>query len=85
MKTKLEEIKNEYAQLFRYNNWTDFINDQPNYCVEHHMNKICEIYAKECSQASLEEASKNACIEPKGMMTRVDKESITDPDNIILL
>lgn len=42
-------------------------------------------YAKECSQASLEKASEKACIEPKGMMTRVDKTSITNQDNIILL
>ncbi|MDN5423819.1 MAG: hypothetical protein L0G07_10460, partial [Chryseobacterium sp.] len=42
-------------------------------------------YATEVAQASLEKASERACIEPKGMMTRVYKESITQESNIVIL
>lgn len=43
-----------------------------------------EEYATECVKSSLEKASENACIEPKGMMTKV-KLSITDEKNIVIL
>ncbi len=83
--SRLEEIKNDYAKANQYDNWTDFINDEAHWMVEKHMDNVCEIYAKECSQASLEKASEKAFIEPKGMMTRVDKESITNVENIVIL
>ncbi|UTG62416.1 hypothetical protein J2O09_05525 [Elizabethkingia anophelis] len=49
------------------------------------IHEAMKLYAREVAQASLDKAAENAVIEPKGMMTRVDKESITDPNNITLL
>ncbi|AQW91316.1 hypothetical protein [Elizabethkingia anophelis] len=80
MKT-LEQIKDEVAEehvssswndmMFRYGGVGDVIID-----------KVVHRYAREVAQASLEKAAENAIIEPKGMMTRVDKESITNEQNI---
>ncbi|REC56980.1 hypothetical protein DRF62_02140 [Chryseobacterium piscium] len=57
--SRLEEIKDKYAKTKQFDNWTDFINDESHWMVEKHMDKVCEIYAKECSQASLEKAKKD--------------------------
>ncbi|MCL1692039.1 hypothetical protein [Elizabethkingia anophelis] len=82
MKT-LEQIKDEVAKEFGY---SDFHNST--FCRKTDV-KICDEiakrYAREVAQASLEKAAENAVIEPKGMMTRVDKESITNSKNITLL
>lgn len=86
--SRLEEIKNEYAKEFDYGDWISFINDQPSWGVEGHMNDVCKRYAKECSQASLDKASKAAeVIEPSDIdyCPYVDKESITNESNIVLL
>lgn len=89
--SRLEEIKNEYAKEFDYKDWTSFINDQPNYAVENHMNDICTHYAKECSQASLEKSSDKLCehfIDEEEIMVNVANKycnSITNPENIVLL
>lgn len=82
---RLEEIKNEYAFVNQYPNWNEFISELPVYQREEHTDKVTELYAREVAQASLQKAAENAVIEPKGMMTRVDKESITSPNNITLL
>ncbi|MCT4085477.1 hypothetical protein HZP35_18715 [Elizabethkingia anophelis] len=82
MKT-LEQIKNEVAIEFGY---SDFHNST--FCRKTDV-KICDEiskrYAREVAQASLQKAAENAVIEPKGMMTRVDKESITNECNIVML
>lgn len=49
MKT-YEEIKEDYAKEFEYQDWERFINDQPNYKVEHHMDDICKLYSLECQK-----------------------------------
>lgn len=43
---------------------------------------IMKIYAKEVAQASLEKASEEAWIDSMGS---IDKESITNPENIVIL
>lgn len=92
--SRLEEIKDEYSIGNTGINWTEFevktISNSKTYGeavskIELHLDQISKLYATECIKASLEKASENACIEPKGMMTRVDKESITNESNIILL
>lgn len=92
--SRLEEIKNEYAKEFDYGDWISFINDQPSWGIEGHMNDVCKRYAKECSQASLKKASENVKMKTKdnvhelSMMddwSELDKESITNESNIVLL
>lgn len=98
--SRLEEIKNEYALMMLYPNWDVFISDMPIYQREEHYDEITLIYAQECSRASLEKASKKAkmykesCGIPSecGCMGNCDypisyinKKSITNPDNIVLL
>ncbi|MCT4153231.1 hypothetical protein HZP59_18540 [Elizabethkingia anophelis] len=83
---RLEDIKNEYAKQW-YKDWNDLeIDCQFNIgTLIGHTDKVTELYAREVAQASLGKAAENAVIEPKGMMTRVDKESITNESNITLL
>lgn len=50
------------------------------------LNEKAKEYAKECSQASLEKASEKAIAIYDGeFLTDVKKESITNPDNIVIL
>ncbi|MVW92435.1 hypothetical protein FCL53_10710 [Elizabethkingia meningoseptica] len=82
MKT-LEQIKDEVAKEFGYSdfhNSTFYRKTDVKICDE-----IAKRYAREVAQASLQKAAENAVIEPKGMMTRVDKESITNECNIVML
>lgn len=83
MSNRLEEIKNEYAKRYEYSNWTEFINDEPNYKIEHHMNNICELYTKECCKASLEKASEIVYDNFNGSYEC--KESIVQESNIVIL
>lgn len=93
--SRLEDIKNEYAKEFDYGDWISFINDQPSWGIEGHMNDVCKRYAKECSQASLEKASEKAEIYiPDGAYMdcyvnpeniEILKSSITNVENITLL
>lgn len=88
--SRLEEIKQQYAKPYGYNDWIEFINDEPNYKVEHHMDNICKIYAKECSQASLGKASKVAKTFKNSnsgsyLDAKIDKQSIIQELNIVLL
>jgi hypothetical protein len=45
MNAELEQIKDSHAKLSGYEDWTTFINDQPNYMVEKIMDTIAENYA----------------------------------------
>ncbi|HFI4796474.1 TPA: hypothetical protein ACGQK4_002193 [Elizabethkingia anophelis] len=87
MKT-LEQIKYEVAKEFGYESFEQF-DDKSTFSYDQKTPKIIDEVAKryafEVAQASLQKAAENAVIEPKGMMTRVDKESITNESNIILL
>lgn len=81
MKT-LEQIKNEFAVSKGYRDWESLMIEVCYFSNEEffkHENKVMKIYAREC----LKLASENAYIEPMGMMTRVDKYSITNENNII--
>lgn len=86
MKT-LEQIKNDYIRdkylaSHDLDTWSEFqnffANRHPEW-FEQHWEEVMKIYAMEC----LKLASENAYIEPMGMMTRVDKQSITNENNII--
>lgn len=79
----LLEIKNNYAQKLGYKSWSEimFLNNRNPIAVENHMNEIC-IRAQ---KAALEKAAENAKIE-MDLQTDwyfVNKESITDPENLI--
>ena len=76
MKTKLEELYEKMVDE------APFIFPESN---REYVFELARLYAEECCIETLKVASEKACIEPKGMMTRVDKESITNPENIVLL
>lgn len=79
----LQEIKEKWAKGQGFDSWELMRQDQG--IDELDLDIISKEYATQCILASLNKASEKACIEPKGMMTRVDKESITNPENIMLL
>ncbi len=90
----LRQIKDQYAKEMAFENWQHLvakIKSESKFftvalsTIMMHNDEATKLYAEECCKASLKEASKNACIEPKGMMTRVDKKSIDNFENIILL
>lgn len=92
MSTRLQQIKDEYAIKHHAHDWESFIRNQASWWIEAQMNDVCNIYAKECSQASLEKASENAKVEKEYSVKYqdfipdgIDKESITNPENVILL
>lgn len=83
----LKQVKNDYVRdnylashdldtWFEFQNY--FASRHPEW-FEQHYNNIIEIVQMEC----LKLASERACIEPLCMMTRVDKKSITNENNII--
>lgn len=59
---KLEYIKEDVAIDAGYNDWEDFINDQPNHNVETVMDEVAKRYALEYGQALLQKASEEAKI-----------------------
>ena len=82
----LQTLKNNYAQEQGYTDWNDlrieFYGDARVLRIEEFMNEIC-IRAQ---KVALEKAAENAKIE-MDLQTYwyfVNKESITDPENLIL-
>lgn len=67
--------------------WDEFISDQPNYKKEQCYNDVYIVYAIECCKASLEKASENATYnyDQKYDKISINKESITNQDNIVIL
>lgn len=81
--SRLEEIKNEYAQKDgRFLSWNNLMNVVGLKVLQQHENEVMQIYAKECSAASLEKASEKALYSP---ISGIVEESITNPENIVLL
>ena len=96
MKT-LEEIKNEVAIEYSYESYDDFknltrkINTDIVFIMDEFFNKVAKCYAKEVAIASLEKASENAKLttfSTKNLIDfskkMVDKDSITNEENIVL-
>lgn len=90
----LTELKDQYAIEMAFDDWNHLVAKIMSESVAFriaintiivHNDEVTKLYAEECCKATLKKASENACIEPMGMMTRVDKESIDDMRNIILL
>ncbi|MDE5507751.1 hypothetical protein KRE40_03680 [Elizabethkingia meningoseptica] len=94
---RLEQIREEYAKTRGYKSW-DRLNDDCLY--DRDLDAIATIYAREVAQASLEKAADNAKIKSEikhnahsnyrygsgtYRETFVDKESITNEQNITLL
>ena len=98
MSKRLEEIKNEYAESKGWDNWSDFIGCVQITRREGHFDKVSELYAREVAQESLEKASEEATINHQNgevnedikyfqidfRIIRINKQSITNPDNIVL-
>lgn len=90
--SRLEEIKNEVAKSKNLTSWNEM--EYKGYIWDSDVKAVCEKYAKECIKASLSKASENVRMKTKdnvyelSMMddwSELDKESITNPENIVLL
>ena len=84
---RLEEIRNEVAKERGYRDW-ETLNGSDLYDSD--IDKVAIKYAEECIKASLEKASENAGAYkldyPNNVSKAVvEKETITNPENIILL
>lgn len=93
---RLEEIKNEYIiELYPnhsfikdYDSYLEFFASKHPFWFESVNDEISERYAKECSRATLNKSSENALINGSEFSRcgcEINKESITNPDNIVLL
>ena len=81
----LEQIKNEYAISQGYGHWNELLLNNDSFTIGNlHLNKVMQIYARKC----LELASENVILGWKFIPFEdyspfVDKESITNENNII--
>jgi len=90
----LEQIKDEVAKEICpfCDNWAEYFTTYDKSVVQRTMEEVCKRYATECVKASLEKAANEADVEcenpqayPELQRYIVDKSSITDSKNIILL
>lgn len=86
----IQEIKSNYALELGYLTWGLLLEEVSGTIVLlNHMNEVAKRYATECAKASLEKAADNAVafLDTEDMMYKacVEKESIDNPDNIVLL
>lgn len=83
--SRLEEIKNEYAQKDgRFLSWNNLKNVVGLKVLQQYENEVMQIYAKECSAASLEKASeKTSLIDNE--TSYVKQSEINTEENIVLL
>ena len=85
MKT-LQEIKHDFALEFGLKNWNELTEMSSKPMLQNHMNDIARRYARACCEASLKKADENALIyEDEHGVWQIAKESITSPENIVLL
>ena len=94
MSKRLEEIKDEYAiELYPDHDYISNYETFKNYFASRHIdwfdsfnNEVSIRYAREVAQASLEKASKKLVeiLREKGQ-SFTDQQSITNPDNILIL
>lgn len=84
MKT-LEQIKNEYAKVEHYDNWDSLLNKQESLVnIEWHYNNIIKLAQMECLKLASDKAMLNWKFIPFEYYSPfVDKESITNENNII--
>lgn len=87
---RLQQIKNEVATKHHYGYWVDLVAQNDLFTIDKYFTEVINQYAKECSQASLDEASENAELdfvddEPIYGYVGIKEESITNPENIVLL
>lgn len=81
--SRLEELKEKYAVQQGFDSWKELWFDTTNFKhANEKIDELVKLYAKECSQASLEKASESGYCTYDAM---IDRESITNPENIILL
>lgn len=85
--SRLEEIKDEFAEFHGHNDWKDLWYSDSNYNRSNEMiDSVMKKYATECVKASLDKASENAECDARDYNDYfVDKESITNESNIVLL
>lgn len=79
--SRLKQIQEQYAKEKGYSEFFILYCDSNYEQTQKYTKEITELYATECVKASLEKASENVII----YWSFVDKESITNHDNIVLL
>lgn len=84
MHTEKQKIFDEYAKSKGYENWHflqifTMVKHQDSESLTKHIFAACDLVQKEQQKRIAE----NAVIEPKGMMTKVDKSSILSENNLI--
>ncbi|OBS12785.1 hypothetical protein ATE49_15485 [Elizabethkingia miricola] len=98
---RLEEIKNEVAKELEYANWEVLKNGLSDFKIGICYEEVAKRYAREVAQASLEKAAENANIKYHDGHNKlykavkhvqigadniqIDKESITNESNIVML
>ncbi|MDV3583424.1 hypothetical protein CMU85_18145 [Elizabethkingia anophelis] len=96
---RLEEIQNEYAIKCGFENWETLVVQTSLRTgssigkitqIENYHKEIAQLYAREVAQASLEKAAENAktsnsCKVWNCEGESIDKDSITNSNNIVLL
>lgn len=88
--SRLKELKEKYAVQQGFDSWKELWFDTTNFKhANERIDELVKMYAKECSQASLEKASENCYAkEIYGLCfndnVKIEK-SITNESNIILL
>ncbi|HFK5565275.1 TPA: hypothetical protein ACG0AB_000754 [Elizabethkingia anophelis] len=84
---RLEEIREEYAKTRGFESWEHLNGD----CLyDNDLDAIATIYAREVAQASLDKAAKQAKTFKNSnggswLDASIKEESITNPNNIILI
>lgn len=90
--TALERIKDEVA-LEHYGSsvscWDEAMDRYPSTGILKLWPIVCERFARECCQATLEKAARNANVHPDRLYENghpmIDKSSITNKNNIVIL
>lgn len=93
--SRLTELKEKYAVQQGFDSWKELWFDTTDFKhANERIDELVKLYAKECSQASLEKASESAKTQERideksgsyhWVTIVVDKESITNESNIVLL
>ncbi|OBW43497.1 hypothetical protein AB670_00026 [Chryseobacterium sp. MOF25P] len=83
--SRLEELKEKYAVQQGFDSWKELWFDTANFKhANERIDELVKMYAKECSQASLEKASEKTSI-IENETSYVKQSEINIEENIVLL
>ena len=85
----LQTIKHDFALEFGFKNWNELTEASSKPMLQNHMNDVARRYAKQCVKASLWKAYIAAKVTINGQPAWggyiADHESISNPENIVIL